>query len=192
MTFLSTVTSCCSLLLLQLLAALLSALVDMKNIPHVLTVASDDNKISSRSAENDDHVRSSSGVLRRPAAHSSSRAVIFPSSSSSSGRPSRRHAVLTPLSSSSVSRLHITLSCNLIASVDEGTDETEYKCEHEEIVYSIENHSFEFEELLLHPDKLYSGIQLDIQGAFISDDGRYFVIPSDAVVGFFQLFLQEL
>jgi hypothetical protein len=76
------------------------------------------------------------------------------------------------------------ISCHLVASVDEDTEEIEYKCEHEELIYPIENHSSDFQELLQRPNRLYSGIELDIQGAYISDDGRYFVIPSDAEIGF--------
>lgn len=76
------------------------------------------------------------------------------------------------------------ISCHLVASVDEDTEEIEYKCELEELIYPIENHSSDFQELLQRPDRLYSGIELDIQGAYISDDGRYFVIPSDAEIGF--------
>ena len=87
-------------------------------------------------------------------------------------------------SSSSSSSIGTSSSCNLIASVDEVTEQIEYKCEHDDLVYSIENYSSEFDELLLHPERLFSGIQLDIQGAYISDDGRNFVIPSDADVGF--------
>eukprot|EP00557_Chaetoceros_sp_GSL56_P014931 CAMPEP_0176486396 /NCGR_PEP_ID=MMETSP0200_2-20121128/5545_1 /TAXON_ID=947934 /ORGANISM="Chaetoceros sp., Strain GSL56" /LENGTH=1213 /DNA_ID=CAMNT_0017883093 /DNA_START=414 /DNA_END=4052 /DNA_ORIENTATION=- len=77
-------------------------------------------------------------------------------------------------------------TCNLIASMDEGTNQIEYKCEQDDMVYSIDNHSSEFEELLLHSERrgLFSGMQLDIQGGYISNDGRYFVIPSDADIGF--------
>jgi hypothetical protein len=83
--------------------------------------------------------------------------------------------------------LNSSLVCNLIASVDEATEEKEFKCEDDDsgIVYSIENFSSDFEDLLLRtPERLYSGIQLDIRGAYISQDGQRFVIPHEATVGF--------
>jgi hypothetical protein len=80
----------------------------------------------------------------------------------------------------------MSISCNLIAAaVDEGPNDIEFKCEHKELVYSIDNYSSEFEDLLLHhKERLFSGIQLDIQSAYFSDDDRCVVIPPDAVIGF--------
>lgn len=77
-----------------------------------------------------------------------------------------------------------SLSCDLLISID--VDDTmELHCEIGTSIYPIDNHSSDFDDLV-NSGRLYaeSGLRLEVEGAYVSDDDHFFVIPAGAEIGF--------
>ena len=84
----------------------------------------------------------------------------------------------------SSSEMSPSLICDLLLSVDED-DKVELHCEIGTSIYPIDNHSSDFDNLV-NSGKLFSdsGLRLEVEGAYISDDDHFFVIPAGAEVAF--------
>jgi len=84
----------------------------------------------------------------------------------------------------SASETSPSLMCDILISVDV-SDEMEFVCEIGTSRYAIDNHSSDFEDLA-NSGRLFSesGLRLEVEGAYLSDDGLLFVIPADAEIGF--------
>ena len=77
-----------------------------------------------------------------------------------------------------------SLICDLLLSIDED-DKVEHHCEIGTSIYPIDNHSSDFDNLVDSGKLLTeSGLRLEVEGAYITDDDHFFVIPAGAEVAF--------